>query len=195
MPLESRPGAAGADEAGRGPLAGPLVAAAVILPESFDLEGLDDSKRLDAAKRAALETRIKSKACWAVEVVSAAEVDRLNPLRASLEAMARALMRLTPPQAFVDGNVVPPDLPFHVEAVVKGDGKLACVAAASILAKTERDRLLTALAKTYPEYGFERHFGYGTPAHLAALRAHGPCPEHRRTYAPVRALLDQPNLL
>lgn len=188
-------GAAGADEAGRGPLAGPLVAAAVRLPDGFDLRGLDDSKRLDAAKRAALEERIKAEAAWAVEVVSAAEVDRLNPLRASMEAMARALARLSPARAFVDGNVVPKGLTFHVEAVVKGDGKIACIAAASILAKTERDRLLVALAEQYPHYGFERHFGYGTPYHLAALKTHGVCAEHRRTYAPVRALLEQPSLL
>ena len=195
MPLLHHPGAAGADEAGRGPLAGPLVAAAVLLPEGFDLDGLNDSKRLDGPKRETLETRIKAEAAWAVEVVSAAEVDRLNPLRASLGAMARALARLAPTHAFVDGNVVPPRLPFPVEAVVKGDGKLACVAAASILAKTERDRLMVALADRHPEYGFERHFGYGTPAHLAALRANGPCEEHRRTYAPVRALLGQRALL
>lgn len=195
MPLEHHPGAAGADEAGRGPLAGPLVAAAVLLPEGFDLDGLDDSKRLDASRREALEGRIKAGARWAVEVVSAAEVDRLNPLRASLEAMARALARLAPTRAFVDGNQTLKGLPFPVEAVVKGDGRLACVAAASILAKVERDRLLTALSATYPAYGFDRHFGYGTPAHLAALRAHGPCPEHRRTYAPVRALIEQPGLL
>ena len=190
MPLLHHPDAAGADEAGRGPLAGPLVAAAAILPDGFDLTGLDDSKKLDGPRRAALEARIKAEARWAVEVVSAAEVDRLNPLRASLEAMARALARLAPEWAFVDGNQVPKGLSFPVEAVVKGDGKLACVAAASILAKTERDRLLTALAAEYPSYGFDRHFGYGTPAHLAALREHGPCPEHRRTYAPVRALLE-----
>ena len=193
-PLARHPGAAGADEAGRGPLAGPLVAAAVLLPEGFDLGGLDDSKRLDAARREALETRIKAEARWAVEVVSAAEVDRLNPLRASLEAMGRALARLAPERAFVDGNAVPKGLTFPVEAVVKGDGRIAGVAAASILAKTERDRLLTALAATYPEYGFERHFGYGTPVHLAALRRHGPCPEHRRTYAPVRAAIGTPTL-
>lgn len=195
MPLEHHPGAAGADEAGRGPLAGPLVAAAVVLPEGFDLMGLDDSKRLDAAKRETLEARIKAEARWAVEVVSAADVDRLNPLRASLEAMGRALAHLAPERAFVDGNAALKGLPFPVEAVVKGDGKLACVAAASILAKTERDRLMVALAAVHPQYGFERHFGYGTPAHLAALRAHGPCTEHRRTYAPVRALIEQPNLL
>lgn len=195
MPLLHYPGAAGADEAGRGPLAGPLVAAAVLLPDEFDLAGLDDSKRLDAARRKALETRIKADARWAVEVVSAAEVDRLNPLRASLEAMARALARLAPTHAFVDGNIAPGGLAFPVEAVVKGDGKLACVAAASVLAKTERDRLMVALAAHHPDYGFERHFGYGTPAHLAALRAKGPCEEHRRTYAPVKALIEQPRIL
>ena len=180
---------AGADEAGRGPLAGPLVAAAVVLPSGFDLAGLDDSKRLSPARRGELEGRIKAEARWAVEVVSAAEVDRLNPLRASLEAMGRALARLEPERAAVDGNAAPRGLAFPVEAVVKGDGKLAAVAAASILAKTARDRLMVFLAEEYPAYGFERHMGYGTPAHLAALRAHGPCPEHRRSYAPVRALL------
>lgn len=195
MSLLHHPEAAGADEAGRGPLAGPLVAAAVRLPLGFDLVGLNDSKKLDASKRKALEARIKAEADWSVEVVSAAEVDRLNPLRASLEAMARALGRLAPERAFVDGNVVPQGLPFPAEAVVKGDGKLACVAAASILAKTARDRLMVELAEIHPGYGFERHFGYGTPAHLAALRRLGPCSEHRRSYAPVRALVEQPNLL
>lgn len=194
MPLLHDPEAAGADEAGRGPLAGPLVVAAVRLPADFDVAGLDDSKKLDAAKRKALEVRIKSGAIWTVEVVSAAEVDRLNPLRASLEGMGRCLALLGPKRGFVDGNAVPKGLSFPVEAVVKGDGKLACVAAASVLAKTERDRIMTALAVVYPEYGFDVHFGYPTPAHLAALREHGPCPEHRRTYGPVRALLDQPEL-
>lgn len=195
MSLLHHPGAAGADESGRGPLAGPLVAAAVLLPDDFDLAGLDDSKKLDASRRAALEARIKAGAKWAVQVVSAEDVDRLNPLRASLEAMARALARLAPNRAFVDGNALPKGLAFPAEAVIKGDGKLACVAAASILAKTERDRLMVALAELHPEYGFERHFGYGTPAHLAALRLHGPCEQHRKTYAPVRALLEQPSLL
>lgn len=195
MALLHLPDAAGADEAGRGPLAGPLVVAAVWLPSGFDPEGLDDSKKLDRAKRSALEIQIKAGAAWAVEAVSAAEVDRLNPLRASLEGMARCLARLNPPRAFVDGNVVPKGLPFPTEAVVKGDGKLACVAAASILAKATRDRLMVALAADYPEYGFDVHYGYPTPAHLAALRAHGPCLEHRRSYAPVRALVEQPSLI
>ena len=194
MPLLHHPEAAGADEAGRGPLAGPLVAAAVRLPAGFDVEGLDDSKRLDARRRAELEARIKAGAVWTVEVVPAAEVDRLNPLRASLEAMGRCLARIGPERGFVDGNAVPKGLSFPVEAVVKGDGKLACVAAASILAKTERDRIMVALAAVYPAYGFGAHFGYPTPAHLAALREHGPCPEHRRSYGPVKALLEQPGL-
>ena len=180
---------AGADEAGRGPLAGPLVAAAVVLPEGFDLTGLDDSKKLTTARRLELEGRIKAGARWTVEIVSAADVDRLNPLRASLEAMGRALAYLEPERAVVDGNRTPQGLTFHVEAVVKGDGRIASVAAASILAKTARDRLMVALGAEYPAYGFERHMGYGTPAHLTALRSHGPCPEHRRSYAPVKALL------
>lgn len=194
MALLHHPDAAGADEAGRGPLAGPLVVAAVRLPMAFDLEGLDDSKKLDGEQRLELEARIKSSADWAVEVVSALDVDRLNPLRASLEGMGRCLARLSPVRAFVDGNALPKDLSFPTEAVVKGDGKLACVAAASILAKTERDRIMIAMADVYPGYGFEKHFGYPTPFHLSVLVELGPCPEHRRTYAPVRALLDQPAL-
>jgi ribonuclease HII len=195
MTLDHLPDAAGADEAGRGPLAGPLVVAAVRLPLGFDISGLNDSKKLDAATRASLETRIKEGAEWAIEVVPAAEVDRLNPLRASLEGMGRCLARLAPKQGYVDGNAVPKGLAFPVEAVIKGDGKLACIAAASILAKTERDRLMTALADLHPGYGFERHFGYPTPSHLAILQSLGPCPEHRRSYGPVKALLDQPALL
>lgn len=195
MTLEHRPEAAGADEAGRGPLAGPLVVAAVRLPLDFDLTGLNDSKKLDAATRATLETRIKEGAEWAVEVIPAAEVDRLNPLRASLEGMGRCLARLAPDKGYVDGNAVPKGLQFPVEAVIKGDGKLACIAAASILAKTERDRIMVAVAEEYPGYGFERHFGYPTPSHLATLQSLGPCPEHRRSYGPVKALLDQPPLL
>jgi ribonuclease HII len=195
MTLEHHPEAAGADEAGRGPLAGPLVVAAVRLPLGFDLSGLNDSKKLDPTTRLALEARLKEDAEWAVEVVPAAEVDRLNPLRSSLEGMGRCLTRLNPSKGYVDGNALPKGLAFPVEAVVKGDGKLACIAAASILAKTERDRLMIALAEIYPGYGFERHFGYPTPSHLAALQALGPCPEHRRSYGPVKALLEQPALL
>lgn len=194
MPLRHHPDAAGADEAGRGPLAGPLVVAAVRLPRRFDLEGLNDSKKLDGETRLVLEARIKEEAEWTVEVFSALDVDRLNPLRASLEGMARCLTRLAPKRAFVDGNMLPPGVTFPVKAIVKGDGRLACVAAASILAKTERDRIMTAMAEMYPGYGFEKHFGYPTPAHMANLQSLGPCPEHRKTYAPVRALLDQPRL-
>lgn len=194
MALKHHPDAAGADEAGRGPLAGPLVVAAVRLPRRFDLEGLNDSKKLDAATRLVLEARIKQGAEWAVEVVTAEDVDRLNPLRASLEGMARCLTRLSPKRAFIDGNRLPPGLAFPAKAVIKGDGRLACVAAASILAKTERDRIMIAMADVYPGYGFEKHFGYPTPFHLSVLVELGPCPEHRRTYAPVKALLDQPAL-
>ncbi|RYG26036.1 ribonuclease HII, partial [bacterium] len=153
MSLIHDPDAAGADEAGRGPLAGPLVVAAVRLPNGFDLTDLNDSKKLDAATRESLEKRIKEGTEWAIEVIPASEVDRLNPLRASLEGMGRCLTRLSPMKAYVDGNALPKELTFPAEAVVKGDGKMACIAAASILAKTERDRLMVALAEVYPGYG------------------------------------------
>lgn len=193
--LQHEPEIAGADEAGRGPLAGPLVVAAVILPRGFDCEGLNDSKKLAAPKREALEVRIRAQARWTIEVFSAAEVDRLNPLGASMEGMRRCLVRLGAKRSFVDGNRVPSGLGEDVEAVIEGDGKLACIAAASILAKTERDRLMVAISGSYPGYGFERHFGYPTPFHLEALRRLGPCAEHRKTYAPVREMIEQPALL
>lgn len=187
--------AAGADEAGRGPLAGPVVAAAVILPDGFNLRGINDSKKLTAAKREELAQRIKADAFWAVEFAEVEEIDRLNILHASMAAMSRAIRRLNPEQAFIDGNRLPPDLPCPGTAVVKGDGKYACIAAASILAKTARDNALVELAAVYPEYGFERHFGYPTPEHLELLRKHGPCPVHRRSFAPVSELLFQPCLI
>lgn len=186
-PLLHIPGVAGADEAGRGPLAGPVVAAAVILPEGFDVSGLDDSKKLDLPTRERLERRIREGAQWAIELAEPEEIDRLNILHASLAAMARAIARLAPPKAYIDGNRLPTGLACSAEAVIKGDGKMACIAAASILAKTERDRLMAAYAETFPDYGFERHFGYPTPDHLAALQRLGPCPIHRRSFAPVRA--------
>lgn len=196
-PLLHVPHAAGADEAGRGPLAGPVVAAAVILPDGFDLEGLDDSKKLTLEQRERLEERIRAHAIWAVEPAEPEEVDRLNVLWASMEAMRRALEALgqEPAHVYIDGSMLPRGLRWPAEAVVKGDGKLACVAAASILAKTARDRLMAEYAQTYPQYGFERHFGYPTPEHLRALREHGPCPLHRRSFAPVRDLLIQPCLI
>lgn len=180
------PGVAGADEAGRGPLAGPVVAAAVILPEGFDVEGLDDSKKLDPQRREELAERVLAGAIYAIEAAEPEEIDRLNILHASMAAMSRAIARIGPPKVYVDGNRLPPGLACEAEAVVKGDGKMACIAAASILAKTTRDRLMKEMEGRYPGYGFDRHFGYPTPEHLQALRTLGPCAIHRRSFGPVR---------
>jgi len=190
------PGAAGADEAGRGPLAGPVVAAAVVLPEGFSITGINDSKKLEPHQREALAIRIRASALWWIERSEPAEIDRLNILWASMAAMERALFHLlpTPAHAYIDGNRLPKKLPCPGEWVIKGDGKYACIAAASILAKVERDRIMVEYAKEYPEYGFDRHFGYPTPEHFAALEKHGPCPIHRRSFAPIRDL-EQPSLI
>lgn len=176
----------GVDEAGRGPLAGPVVAAAVILPDDFDIEGLDDSKKLDAGTREELEQRIKAHARWAIAEGTLEDIERLNIHWATMEAMRRAVHQLggEADRILIDGNKIPPGL--QAEWVVKGDGKYACIAAASILAKTYRDALMTELAEEYPEYGFEKHFGYATPEHLRALEEHGPCAIHRRGFAPCR---------
>lgn len=183
-------GAAGLDEAGRGPLAGPVVAAAVILPPKFDLKGVDDSKKLTALRREELAERIKDGAVWSVAIVGVEEVDRLNILWASLDAMCRAweALPVNSARAFVDGNRISADLVSlcDAEAVVKADGKIACVAAASILAKTARDAIMRDLSHHYPGYGFDSHFGYSTPEHLEALRRLGPCPIHRQSFAPVQ---------
>ncbi|MBW7900044.1 MAG: ribonuclease HII [Rhodocyclaceae bacterium] len=183
---------AGVDEAGRGPLAGPVVAAAVILDPARPIVGLNDSKKLSEAARTRLAAEIREKAlAWAVAEASAVEIDRINILQATFLAMRRAVdgLAVAPERAQIDGNKVPPGLPCAGEAVVKGDGKVAAIAAASILAKTHRDALMRELAQLHPEYGFERHMGYPTPAHFAALQAHGPCPAHRRSFAPVAQLV------
>lgn len=184
---------AGVDEAGRGPLAGPVVAAAVILDDLQPIRGLADSKALTALKRELLFDEIRARAlCCSVAQASVEEIDRLNILQATMLAMRRAVdgLRLTPHRVVVDGNRVPV-LPMPVAAVVKGDAKVAAISAASILAKVTRDRLCGDLHQRFPHYGFDGHKGYPTPAHLAALREHGPCPEHRRSYAPVRASLGE----
>jgi ribonuclease HII len=190
------PGAAGADEAGRGPLAGPVVAAAVILPEGFDLTWIDDSKKLDAATREFLYKRIKDSAIYWIERSEPDEIDRINILWASMAAMERALFNLSPPPtyAYIDGNRLPKAMPCPGEWVIKGDGKYANIAAASILAKVERDRIMVEYAKEFPEYGFDKHFGYPTPAHLAALHVFGPCRIHRRSFAPIKNT-EQPCLI
>lgn len=193
-PLLHVPNACGLDEAGRGTLAGPVVVAAVLLPHDFDVEGLNDSKKLDAETRQSLAQRITSGAKWAIAVADQAEVDRKNVLWATMAAMERAYESLGIPcqRVLVDGDRVPYGIAG--EAVIKGDATYACIAAASILAKTHRDGLMSQAAWQYPEYEFDAHFGYATPAHLAALREHGPCPLHRRTFAPVRDLINQPCL-
>ena len=181
----------GVDEAGRGPLAGPVVAAAVILDPARPIDGLRDSKQLSPARRDALAQAIRERALgWAVARASVAEIDRLNILRASLLAMRRAVeaLPLAPTLARIDGNQ-PPTLACGVELIVGGDALEPCISAASILAKTARDADMLALHACHPEFAFDRHKGYPTTEHLARLRHHGPCAAHRRSFAPVRAAL------
>ena len=181
----------GIDEAGRGPLAGPVVAAAVILDPARPIVGLNDSKKLSETKRAMLAVTIRERAvAWCVAEASVEEIDRLNILQATLLAMQRAVAGLAvrPKSALVDGNRCP-RLEIPVEAVVKGDGKIASIAAASILAKTVRDAGMLALHTQYPQYGFDRHMGYPTAAHFKALQEHGASPVHRRSFGPVAAQL------
>jgi len=177
----------GVDEAGRGPLAGPVVAAAVILDPARPIPGLNDSKKLSERRREVLAAEIREKAlAWAVAEASVEEIDSLNILHASLLAMQRAVagLAVAPERALIDGNRCP-QLAVPAEAVVKGDGKIASIAAASILAKTVRDAGMLVLHERYPQYGFDRHMGYPTAAHFAALEAHGASPVHRRSFAPV----------
>ena len=184
--LKHLPGVAGVDEAGRGPLAGPVVAAAVILPKGFDIEGLNDSKKLEPKVREELAIRIKERATFFVASASVEEIDRLNILWATMLAMERAVRGLSasPSRILVDGNRVPAG--FEGEWKIKGDAHYACIAAASILAKTERDRMMSELSSVHPEYGFEKHFGYSTPEHFRALEEFGPSPIHRKSFAPCR---------
>jgi ribonuclease HII len=182
---------AGVDEAGRGPLAGPVVAAAVILDEKNPIAYLADSKTLTARRRAFLFDEIRAKAlCFSIAEASVEEIDRLNILQATLLAMRRAVqgLRLPPKLVLVDGNRLPV-LEMRAEAIVKGDSKVAAISAASILAKVSRDRWCAQYHLEFPQYGFATHKGYPTAAHLAALRSHGPCPEHRKTFGPVAALM------
>ncbi len=180
---------AGVDEAGRGPLAGPVVAAAVILDDTQPIAGLADSKALTALRRERLFDEIRAKAlCCSIAQASVEEIDRLNILQATMLAMQRAVegLRLKPVKVLVDGNRLP-TLDILAEAIVGGDAKVAAISAASILAKVHRDRLCADLHEDYPQYGFAGHKGYGTPEHLQALRDHGACPQHRRSFAPVAA--------
>lgn len=181
---------AGVDEAGRGPLAGPVLVAAVILDPARPITGLADSKRLSARRREALATLIRERAlAWTLQVVAVEEIDRLNILQATLAGMRRCLEQLSPAPALarIDGDRLPAGLPCRAETVIGGDALDPAISAASILAKVERDRLLCELDARYPNYGFAVHKGYPTAVHLAALRQLGPCPEHRRSFAPVRA--------
>ena len=183
---------AGVDEAGRGPLAGPVVVAAVILPKSYELEFLDDSKRLSAIKRERLLPAIEAQAiAYAVEFVEVEEIDRVNILQATLNGMQRAVKNLDPAprRALVDGNRAP-ELLCEVKTVIGGDRLVASISAASILAKVYRDRLMQSMHSLYPDYGFDRHKGYPTAYHLDRLKIFGPCPIHRRSFAPVRRAIE-----
>lgn len=190
-PLEPVGLLAGVDEAGRGPLAGPVVAAAVILDELNPIAGLADSKKLSARQREALFDEIRAKAlCCSIALASVEEIDELNILHATMLAMRRAVegLRLKPSLVQVDGNRVPP-LQVPAQAIVKGDAKVKAISAASILAKVHRDRLCDELHLAHPQYGFDGHKGYPTADHLAALRAHGATPHHRRSFGPVKVVL------
>ena len=190
--LEAISHAAGVDEAGRGPLAGDVYAAAVILDARYSIEGLADSKTLSEKKRISLAEQIKRHAlCWSIAVATVEEIDQLNILQATLLAMKRAVegLSIQPELAWVDGNQSP-RLSCRVQTIVKGDALIPAISAASILAKTARDEDLLRLHLIYPQYAFDQHKGYGTALHLARLKQHGPSPVHRRSFAPVRACLE-----
>jgi len=178
----------GVDEAGRGPGAGPVVAAAVILPAGFDRSGLDDSKKLTAAKRDALFDRIISQTSYGIGIAEPEEIDRINILHATMAAMQRAILHLpcVPDHVLIDGNRLPPHLPCPATAIIGGDALEPAISAASIIAKVTRDRIMLAADMNFPVYGFAQHKGYLTKAHKAALQQFGPCPIHRFSYAPVR---------
>ena len=193
VPLRwSTPGlVAGVDEAGRGPLAGPVVAAAVILDDLNPIKGLADSKKLTPLKRERLFDEIRARAlCFSIAEASVEEIDQINILQATMLAMQRAVqgLRLKPAKVLVDGNRLP-KLDVLAEAIVRGDDKEPAISAASILAKVHRDRWCVHYHEQYPAYGFAGHKGYGTAEHLAALRQHGACPQHRRSFSPVAAVL------
>lgn len=188
---------AGVDEAGRGPLVGSVVAAAVILDPERPIEGLNDSKKLTEKKREKLFVEIQEKALsWSIAEASAKEIDDINILQASLLAMRRAVegLSIAPEHVLVDGNKVPQGLVVSCDAVVGGDALHAEISAASILAKVTRDRQMVAMDEQYPEYGFAKHKGYPTKAHFEAIAVHGVIDEHRRSYAPVRKVLEQLDL-
>ncbi len=184
---------AGVDEVGRGPLVGDVVAAAVILDPNRPIEGLMDSKKLSEKRREALSIEIKERAlCWSIAVATPQEIDELNILHATMLAMKRAVLGLSrpPEHVYVDGNRCP-DIPYTVEAVVKGDSKVAEISAASIIAKVHRDHQMLELDAQFPQYQFAKHKGYPTPAHLQLIKVHGVLPDYRRSFAPVRRLLEE----
>ena len=186
---------AGVDEAGRGPLAGPVVAAAVIIPADFPKSGLKDSKKLTKKEREFFFALIKEKAlAFEVALVDAEEIDRINIFQATLKAMAESVrgLRETPEKVLVDGNRTIPGIKLPQEAIVKGDSLHPAIMCAAIMAKVTRDRLMNDLHKKYPQYGFRAHKGYGTKLHLTNLKLHGPSPAHRKSFAPVRELLGLP---
>jgi len=195
MPFESK-FVCGVDEAGRGPLAGPVYAAAVILDPAQPISGLRDSKKLSARNRVRLAGEIRLHAlAWSIAYATVEEIEHLNILHASMLAMQRAVLALHPAAEFalIDGNRCP-QLPIPARAIVKGDASEACISAASILAKTERDQEMRRLADKYPLYGFEQHAGYPTAAHLAAIEAHGISPVHRKSFGPVRNILQKASI-
>jgi ribonuclease HII len=183
----------GVDEAGRGPLAGPVYAAAVVLNPKKHIRGLDDSKKINEKERERLAIRIQTDAlAFGIASASADEIDRMNVLNATLLAMRRAVEKLliTPDEVWVDGTQIPL-VPYVARAIIKGDAQVAAISAASILAKTARDREMVILAAQYPQYGFEQHKGYATQLHLARIREYGACPAHRRSFAPVKHILGE----
>ena len=185
---------AGVDEAGRGPLAGPLAVAAVILDPTWPIAGLDDSKKLSEKKREALYPQIIEHAlAYCIVLIEPEEIDRINIFQATMSGMSRAVagLSLAAHMALIDGNQLPKDLRCPGRAIVGGDALEPAISAASILAKVTRDRLLVTMETTYPGYGFAMHKGYGTAQHLAALQQLGPCPQHRRSFAPLRVMLEQ----
>ncbi len=181
---------AGVDEAGRGPWAGPVVAAAVILDRDNIPEGLNDSKKLTEARREVLFDQIRETSEFGIGIIEASEIDRINILQATLQAMSNAIAELPRPPmvALIDGNKAPP-LEYQSETIKKGDARSLSIAAASIIAKVTRDRMMKELDLQFPGYSFARHKGYGTAIHAAALEKLGPCPQHRKSFAPIRALL------
>ena len=191
MSFNQKPLIAGVDEAGRGPLAGPVVAAAVILDPQHPIKGLGDSKKLSEKRRKELARSLRQKAWIGIGIAEPEEIDRVNILQATLKAMARAIgnLPLLPDHALIDGNRVPEGLYCSSEAIVKGDSKEACIGAASIIAKTVRDDLMMLANLRYPGYGMDRHKGYPSQLHRTALQSLGPCPIHRRSYAPVQDAL------